>query len=89
MVRNSIISGAAFRSAAVSLIFFLIALILVGFAIYHIIKTAMMQELEWQIKEEVILFREIYQQGGQAALIESVKTLEKTAYTHPKADRIV
>ena len=84
MLPNNIISGAAFRSAAVSLIFYLLALLLVGFAIYHITKTAMMQELEWQITEEVVLFQEIYQQGGQTALIESIKNLEKQQTPIPR-----
>ena len=84
MPQNNIISGAAFRSAAVSLIFYLIILILVGFTIYQITKAAMMQELESQITSEVVLFQEIYQQGGQSALVESIKSLEKQKSPMPR-----
>ena len=84
MPQNNITSGAAFRSAVVSLICYLIVLCIVGFAIYHIIKSAMMQELEAQITSEVILFQEIYQQGGQAALVESIKSLEKQHTPTPR-----
>ena len=64
MPQNSITSGAAFRSAAVSLLFFLIILTLIGYTIFHITRTAMMQELESQITAEVILFQDIYQLGA-------------------------
>ena len=81
---SNILSGAAFRSAFISSIFYLLALTLIGTTIYYIVKSAMMQELESQISEEVVLFTEIYNQGGQSALIKTIKKLENQHSPTPR-----
>ena len=83
MRQSNIFSGAAFRASAVSSILFLITMIFVGVTIYQITKWAMMKELERQISEEAILFQQIYQQGGQTALLNSIKNLENQQTSTP------
>jgi len=76
MRRDNIFTGAGFRSALYASIAFGIATLLLGGAIYQVVKTAMYHELKSQIREEVVLFGKIYQEGGDYALTETVKTLE-------------
>lgn len=81
---GSIVSGAAFKSAAFALSVFALALCFIGLSIFSIVEKAMFDELEAQITEETILFNEIYEKNGQAALIESIHKLQSHRLQRPK-----
>ena len=76
----NILSGAAFKAAVFALVVFVLALTGVGTALYHINRTAMYAELKAQIAEELILFRQIQKEGGQEALIGSLRKLEQAEF---------
>ena len=47
-----------------------------GVLAYFTVSRAMYAELERQLVEEILLFDEVYQSGGQAALVAAVRKLE-------------
>jgi signal transduction histidine kinase len=81
---GSIVSGAAFKSAALALSVFALALCFIGLSIFSIVEQAMYNELEAQITAETILFNKIYEKNGPAALIESIHRLESHRLQRPK-----
>ncbi len=84
MLRGSVVSGAAFRTAALSLAIFTCALVVTGYALHHLIGAAMYRELEEQIVEEAVLFQDIQARGGQKALVEVIARLEQPAIAGPR-----
>jgi signal transduction histidine kinase len=81
---GSVFSGAAFQSVALALAVFALALFIIGLSIFSIVKFAMYDELKAQIVEETVLFNEIYQKNGQAALVDSIRKLESHRLEEPK-----
>jgi len=81
---GSVVAGAAFRSAALALAVFSLALFVIGLAIFSVVKESMYDELKAQIIEETVLFKEIYANNGQAALLDSIRKLESHRLREPK-----
>lgn len=76
MLNVKILSGTAFKTALISIVVFLVILSAVGFGLYNVVKNAMYQELESQISEEIILFQDIANRGGQDALVAAIADLK-------------
>jgi signal transduction histidine kinase len=81
---GSVVSGAAFRSAALALAVFALALFIIGLSIFSVVKQSMYDELKAQIIEETVLFKEIYEKNGQAALMDTIRKLETHRLKEPK-----
>ena len=73
-----VLSGAAFKAALFALTVFCLILILAGSALYQIVDTYQYNELESQMTEEVVLFRQIYEREGRAGLIKTMRLLDKS-----------
>jgi signal transduction histidine kinase len=84
MRHDNIFTGAGFKSALYASVAFVIATVISGFAIYHVIESALYYGLKNQIKGEVVLFSRIYKEGGHSALVESVKSLENQYTPEPR-----
>jgi signal transduction histidine kinase len=63
---------------------FALALFIIGLSIFSVVKQSMYDELKAQIIEETVLFKEIYEKNGQAALIDSIRKLESHRLKEPK-----
>lgn len=76
MRRADILAGSAFRAAVRAVIIIAVAFAAAGVLAYYTVSHAMYSELERQLVAEVLLFDEVYQTGGQAALVAAVRKLE-------------
>jgi len=77
MLRGNILSGAPFRVAMLCLFVFTLILLTIGSLVYSRAHTSMVRELEEQIREETILLQEIFDRGGQSALVGVLSQLEQ------------
>ncbi|WP_340110214.1 HAMP domain-containing sensor histidine kinase [Pikeienuella sp. HZG-20] len=75
---GAILSGAPLRAIALSLITFLVVMVVAGAVLVEIMRVSMVNDLRAQIREEAILFGEIYRNEGPEALAEVVRTLSRT-----------
>lgn len=76
MRRADILAGSAFKAAVRAVIIMAVAFAAAGVLAYYTVSRAMYSELERQLVAEVLLFDEVYQTGGQAALVAAVRELE-------------
>lgn len=76
MARGRIVTGSAFRSAIWSLIAVFIVIAAASVFCYGVVRQALYSGLEAQLSEEVLLFGDIFQDGGIAAVEDAVTTLE-------------
>lgn len=76
MARGDIARGSAFRSATVSVVVVALAVTAAGAFCYAIVRHALYEALEAQLVEEAILFRDLYSEGGIAAVRNAVHRLE-------------
>ncbi len=76
MRRADILAGSAFKAAIRALIIMAVAFAVAGALAYDTVSRAMYSELERQLVEEILLFDDVYQTGGQAALVAAVRKLE-------------
>jgi signal transduction histidine kinase len=74
---SNILSGAPFRAAILCMGIFIGILAITGYLLYRLIDTSMYGELEEQIREESILLHEVYERGGQSALVSVIAQLGK------------
>jgi signal transduction histidine kinase len=74
--RADILAGSAFKAAVRAVIIMAVAFAAAGMLAYYTVSHAMYSELERQLVEEILLFDEVYQTGGQAALVAAVRKLE-------------
>jgi signal transduction histidine kinase len=74
--RADILAGSAFKAAVHAVIIMAVAFAAAGALAYYTVSHAMYSELERQLVEEILLFDEVYQTGGQAALFAAVRKLE-------------
>lgn len=79
MHHGNIFSGASFRSAIAALAIFLVILLALGVVLYQSVTYAMQSELQWQIGEDVNLLEAIYRDGGEAALLDDLKSLNSVS----------
>lgn len=79
MLRGNILSGTPFRTAILCLAIFIVIQLMMGVVLYKLTETSLYHGLEAQISEEIILFNEIYENGGQHALIDALSQLEQPA----------
>ncbi|MFV0475052.1 MAG: sensor histidine kinase [Pikeienuella sp.] len=77
MRQGNILSGAAFRVAALSLAAFCVVMLATGFAIVEIVRASMIRDIRVKIAEEVVLFDEIYRNEGPVALVEAIERLSR------------
>ncbi|NOZ66334.1 MAG: HAMP domain-containing histidine kinase [Alphaproteobacteria bacterium] len=75
----NVLSGAAFRATLFALAIFFLILILAGSALYQIVRSYQYAELEAQMIEEVVLFRQIFEREGRTGLIKTMKILDKSS----------
>lgn len=75
MPLSNVLSGAAFKSALLSIVFFIPTISVVGYAVYQLVESSLYKELQRQITEELILFEQIENQDGAAGLIEAIAAL--------------
>jgi signal transduction histidine kinase len=76
MRRADVLAGSAFKTAVRAVIIMAIAFAAAGALAYYTVSRAMYSELERQLVEEILLFDEVYQTGGQPALVAAVRKLE-------------
>ncbi len=69
---GDLLSGAAFKAAALSILIFLVVASLAGFAIMESVRRAMTNELNAQILAELVLFDDIYQRDGPKGVVDAV-----------------
>lgn len=79
MHHGNIFSGASFRSAILALVIFLVILLALGAVLYQSVTYAMQSELQWQIGEDVSLLETIFRDGGEAALLDDLKSLNSVS----------
>jgi len=77
MLRANVLAGAPFRVAMLCLVVFIAILLTIAVGVYQLMSSSMYAELEDQISEETILLHEIYDGGGQGALIAVLSQLEQ------------
>ncbi|WP_116134964.1 HAMP domain-containing sensor histidine kinase [Tropicimonas sp. IMCC34043] len=77
MRRADILSGYAFRSALLAVAIMAVAFTAAGALAYHTVRRAMQSELERELVAELLLLDEVYQTGGETALIQAVHKLER------------
>lgn len=77
MLRGDIIGGSAFRSAALSVLIVLLGISAAGVFSYVTVRQALYASLEAQLVEEAILFRDIFREGGIAAVKNAVLKLDE------------
>lgn len=83
---GNILSGAAFKTAALSLGVFIVVLAVAGGAIVGIVRSAMIHELEEQVAEELIVFREVYRSQGPRGV---ARLADRLAAGHVSATGLV
>lgn len=76
MGHGDIARGSAFRSATLSVIIVALVVTAAGAFCYVIVRHALYSALEAQLVEEAILFRDLYNEGGIAAVRNAVQRLE-------------
>jgi len=72
MDRASILSGTAFRTAVYAVIAVLAVLIVTGAGAFVFVQQTLEREIEQQILDEQVMLREIYEKGGETALIRTI-----------------
>lgn len=76
MGRDRVLSGAAFRAAILSLLAVLVVIAAAGVFCYGVVRQALYSGLEAQLAEEVLLFGDIFHEGGLPAVETAVAMLE-------------
>lgn len=76
MARGSVVAGSAFRSAIWSLIAVFIVIAAASVFCYGVVRQALYSGLETQLAEEVLLFGDIFEDGGISAVESAVTMLE-------------
>ena len=74
-----VFAGSAFRMALLASLVFALALLTVGISTYHLVRSALLEELEVQLVKELSLLRRTHEQGGLDALADAVGQLEDPA----------
>jgi len=77
MLHGNILSGAPFRAAIFLVGIFIAILVMMGVVLYNLTESSLYHELEQQIREETILFNQVYNRGGQKALVGVLNQLER------------
>jgi len=72
------------RSAAVAALSGVLTLLAVGWGIYTIVEASMMAQLEAQLVEEAVLFKQLFDTGGMPALIAALDALNNTPVSGPQ-----
>jgi signal transduction histidine kinase len=72
-----VLAGSAFKAAILAVVVMALAFAASGAFAYRAVSRAMFSELERQLVEEVLLFDEVYETGGEAGLIAAVRKLEQ------------
>ena len=85
MRRGNVLAGGAFTSALVSLAAFILVLLVLGSTIYVITSTAMMRDVETELLDDMELFRQIYNRGGQDELAQVIAQFETPAVAGTRA----
>ena len=76
MSLNSVLTGAAFKTAIWSSLAFMLALFISGIGVYRLVESTMYKELVEQITEELLLFQKIERDGGTQQLIAAIEELD-------------
>ena len=72
MSLTATLAGAPFRTAVAASLVFVAVLGATGAVVHDRLRATMYGELEEQMIEEIVLLRDIYERGGQAALVRAV-----------------
>ena len=86
MSLNSVLTGAAFKTAIWSSLAFMLALFISGIGVYRLVESTMYKELVEQVTEELLLFQKIERDGGTQELIAAIEELDSPGKT---ADRLI
>ena len=79
MRHADVVAGSAFRMAVFAGLLFSLALLSVGISTYHLVRSALLEELEVQLVKELSLLRHTHEEGGPGALADAVGQLENPA----------
>ena len=84
MRRADVLAGAPFRTALLALAVFVPTLALIGASLHRSLGAAMLDELEAQVLAELVLLRDIVDEGGTPALVDAVRRMERTGADEPR-----
>ncbi len=79
MRHADVVAGSAFRMAVFAGLLFALVLLSVGISTYHLVRNALLEELEVQLVKELSLLRHTHEEGGPGALADAVGQLEDPA----------
>lgn len=85
MRRGNVLAGGAFTAALLSLAAFIAVLVVLGGAIYYDLTRAMARDVEDQLSQELLLFRQIESRAGEQALIDAIAQFETPAVSGNRA----
>lgn len=75
MDRVSVFSGSAFRTAVFAAVAVLATLTVAAVGAFYFVRQALEHEIAGQILAEQVMLREIYEKGGEAALIRTISEI--------------
>lgn len=85
MRRGNVLAGGAFTAALLSLAAFIAVLVVLGAAIYFDLSRAMARDVENQLTQELLLFRQVEARAGLQALIDAISQFETPAVSGDRA----
>lgn len=85
MDRANVLSGSAFRASLNAVLAVMTALVITGVAAFFFVQKALEAELSRQISAEEVMLRQIYDDGGLAALITTINEVNNPATPSPRA----
>ena len=80
----SIFAGAPFRASLYAIALFVAVQLVVGTVLHRRLGATMLLELEEQILAELVLFRDIFEHGGQAELVGAIADMESLVIAGPR-----
>ncbi len=72
MDRANVLSGTAFRTAVYATLAVLATLVVAGVGAFVFVQQTLEEEIKHQMLAEQVMLREIYERGGEAALIQTI-----------------
>lgn len=81
----NVLSGSAFRASLYAVAAVITALIVTGVAAYLYVQATLQAELTRQISAEEVMLRQIYDEGGLSALIDTINEVNNPATLSPRA----
>lgn len=76
MRSDDVFAGSAFKASALAVAIMAVAFAIAGTLAHQTVRRAMYSELERELVEEILLFEEVYNTGGERALTDAVRKLE-------------